>query len=210
MKKVNFLCLIMLGLFFVACHSNDDTWGDWSRGYPFSGRPRTGAVTFTLNGEVYVGLGRNEDVEEKDKYLTDFWKFNGTRWVSVASFPTVGRAGAVAFVVGEEGHQVAYVGTGYREYLGDETYYDDFYTFDGVSWSATAVTTLPKPADRKDGGRRDGIAFSLNGKGYVGTGLVSGGMVVNDIYVSIPLNQEMLLGVTLSFVANRVVVPLLL
>ena len=88
MKKVNFLCLIMLGLFFVACHSNDDTWGDWSRGYPFSGRPRTGAVTFTLNGEVYVGLGRNEDVEEKDKYLTDFWKFNGTRWVSVASFPT--------------------------------------------------------------------------------------------------------------------------
>ena len=70
MKKVNFLCLIMLGLFFVACHSNDDTWGDWSRGYPFSGRPRTGAVTFTLNGEVYVGLGRNEDVEEKDKYLT--------------------------------------------------------------------------------------------------------------------------------------------
>ena len=46
MKKVNFLCLIMLGLFFVACHSNDDTWGDWSRGYPFSGRPRTGAVKF--------------------------------------------------------------------------------------------------------------------------------------------------------------------
>lgn len=31
-------------------------------------------------------------------------------------------------------------------------------------------------------GRRDGIAFSLNGKGYVGTGLVSGAMVVNDIY----------------------------
>ena len=30
MKKVNFLCLIMLGLFFVACHSNDDTWGDLS------------------------------------------------------------------------------------------------------------------------------------------------------------------------------------
>ena len=91
MKKVNFLCLIMLGLFFVACHSNDDTWGDWSRGYSFSGRPRTGAVTFTLNGEVYVGLGRNEDVEEKDKYLTDFWKFNGKSWVSVASFPAVGR-----------------------------------------------------------------------------------------------------------------------
>ena len=31
MKRVNFLCLVLLGLFFTACHSNDDTWGDWSR-----------------------------------------------------------------------------------------------------------------------------------------------------------------------------------
>ena len=67
----------MLGLFFVACHSNDDTWGDWSRGYSFSGKPRTGAVTFTLNGEVYVGLGRNENVEEKDKYLKKSQKMLG-------------------------------------------------------------------------------------------------------------------------------------
>ena len=137
---------------------------------------------FTLNGEVYVGLGRNENVEEKDKYLTDFWKFNGKSWVSVASFPTVGRAGAVAFVVGEEGHQVAYVGTGYREYLGKETYYDNFI----LSMELVGVRLLPlnspKPKDRVDGGRRDGIAFSLNGKGYVGTGLVSGAMVVNDMY----------------------------
>lgn len=28
MKRVNFLCLVLLGLFFTACHSNDDTWGD--------------------------------------------------------------------------------------------------------------------------------------------------------------------------------------
>lgn len=182
MKKVNFLCLIMLGLFFVACHSNDDTWGDWSRSYSFSGRPRTGAVTFTLNGEVYVGLGRNEDVEQKDKYLTDFWKFNGKSWVSVASFPSVGRFGAVAFVVEENGHQVAYVGTGFHELEGIETYYDDFYSFDGTKWSPQPVAKLPKPLDREDGGRRDAIAFSLNGKGYVGTGLVSGAMVVNDIY----------------------------
>ncbi len=182
MKRVNFLCLIVLGLFLVACHSDDDTWGDWSKGYSFSGRPRTGAVTFTLNGEVYVGLGRNDNVEEKDKYLTDFWKFNGRSWVSVANFPAKGRSGAVAFVVNQNGREVAYVGTGYYEYEGNEIYHDDFYTFDGTSWSTEPVTALPKPNDRADGGRAFGIAFSLNGKGYVGTGVVSGSMVVNDIY----------------------------
>ena len=38
----------LLGLFFTACHSNDDTWGDWSRSFSFGGFPRTGAVLLLL------------------------------------------------------------------------------------------------------------------------------------------------------------------
>ena len=60
MKKVNFLCLILLGLFFSACHSNDDTWGDWSKSYEFSGTGRTHAVRFKIvdeaNNKEYVYL----------------------------------------------------------------------------------------------------------------------------------------------------------
>ena len=72
MKRVNFLCLVLLGLFFTACHSNDDTWGDWSRSFSFGGFPRTGAVTFTIDDVVYVGLGFNILLDQQDKTLTDF------------------------------------------------------------------------------------------------------------------------------------------
>lgn len=184
MKRVNFLCLLMLGLFFTACHSSDDTWGDWSRSYSFSGRPRTGAVTFTLNGEAYVGLGHNESVEGLDKELKDFWKFNGSRWVAVESFPGEGRYGAVAFVVKEGGKEVAYVGTGFRSVGGQETYFADFYRFDGEHWDKNVAMTLPEVKDRpgENNGRRYAVAFTLNNKGYVGTGLASGDLVLNDMY----------------------------
>ena len=110
MKRVNFLCLVLLGLFFTACHSNDDTWGDWSRSFSFGGFPRTGAVTFTIDDVVYVGLGFNILLDQQDKTLTDFWMYKDRIWTQIADFPGGGRYGAVAFVVDGK----AYVGTGYR------------------------------------------------------------------------------------------------
>ena len=99
MKRVNFLCLVLLGLFFTACHSNDDTWGDWSRSFSFGGFPRTGAVTFTIDDVVYVGLGFNILLDQQDKTLTDFWMYKDRIWTQIADFPGEGRYGAVAFVV---------------------------------------------------------------------------------------------------------------
>ena len=99
MKRVNFLCLVLLGLFFTACHSNDDTWGDWSRSFSFGGFPRTGAVTFTIDDVVYVGLGFNIQLDQQDKTLTDFWMYKDRIWTQIADFPGEGRYGAVAFVV---------------------------------------------------------------------------------------------------------------
>lgn len=192
MKRVNFLCLLMLGLFFTACHSSDDTWGDWSRSYSFSGRPRTGAVSFILNGEAYVGLGRNDAIEGLDKDLKDFWKFDGTKWTPVESFPTAeGRYGAVAFVVKEGGREVAYVGTGYHSKSSDEYYYADFYRFDGETWTDPGLS-LPKALDRptENNGRRYGVAFTLNNKGYVGTGLATGDLVLNDMYCYDPATKQ--------------------
>ena len=67
MKRVNFLGLVLLGVFFTAGHSKDDTWGDWSRSFSFGGFPRTGAVTFTSDDVVYVGLGFNILLDQQDK-----------------------------------------------------------------------------------------------------------------------------------------------
>ena len=99
MKRVNFLCLVLLGLFFTACHSNDDTWGDWSRSFSFGGFPRTGAVTFTIDDVVYVGLGFNILLDQQDKTLSDFWMYKDRIWTQIADFPGEGRYGAVAVVV---------------------------------------------------------------------------------------------------------------
>lgn len=124
MKRVNFLCLVLLGLFFTACHSNDDTWGDWSRSFSFGGFPRTGAVTFTIDDVVYVGLGFNIQLDQQDKTLTDFWMYKDRIWTQIADFPGEGRYGAVAFVVDGK----AYVGTGYRpdQNTTTEQYFNDF------------------------------------------------------------------------------------
>ena len=179
MKKVNFLCLILLGLFFSACHSNDDTWGDWSKSYEFSGTGRTHAVRFKIVDEannkeyVYVGLGYNYSISEKDKNLRDFWRFDGHTWTRVDSFPALGRMGSVAFVVGT----TAYVGGGYRAAMTNlekDTYYTDFYKFDGLTgkWiepeGAGHITNYP------GSGFYDGVGFSLNQLGYVGTGRLDG------------------------------------
>ena len=178
MKRVNFLCLVLLGLFFTACHSNDDTWGDWSRSFSFGGFPRTGAVTFTIDDVVYVGLGFNILLDQQDKTLTDFWMYKDRIWTQIADFPGEGRYGAVAFVVDGK----AYVGTGYRpdQKTTTEQYFNDFYCYDPSTntWSDVPVTYLPDGAVA----RRDAVAFSLKGKGYVGTGIAKGAQVIKDMY----------------------------
>lgn len=222
MKRVNFLCLAILGLLLGACHSNDDTDGDWSRSYSFAGLNRTGAVSFTMQygGKecAFIGLGTNEDkVNDKDKTLRDFWMFDGRTWTQVDSFPLAaqGRYGAVAFVINGK----AYVGTGFRPSTGTtdlDIYFKDFWEFDptrpaGSQWSASAVTELPSV------GRREAVAFSLNGKGYVGTGLADGSQALKDFWCYDPgsntwtvsnFNGEIRLGAVAFVLGDKAVVCL--
>lgn len=190
MKRVNLLCLLVLGLFFASCHSSDDTWGDWSLASEFSGKPRTAAVTFTSEDGsfVYVGLGKNQTLTtEKDKALRDFYKFNGSSWIRVDSFPAIndakkGRYGSVAFVIG----QYAYVGTGYRDGVDaneEDTYYRDFYIFDMKTDKWVLEGGKPKVITNFPGDpRKFAVAFTLQGKGYVGTGMIDGSQTVKDFY----------------------------
>lgn len=190
MKRVNFLCLMVLGLFFASCHSNDDTWGDWSLATQFPGRPRTAAVTFTSEDgkNVFIGLGKNYTlVTEKDKSLKDLYRYDGTTWTRVDSFPDLGRYGAVAFVIGK----YAYVGTGYRDGIGGtdyDVYYKDFYVFDiaQAKWVKNAAGDPVKIPDFPGDGRKYGVAFAIDGKGYVGTGMMDGGDALTDFYAFTP------------------------
>lgn len=185
MKKVNFLCLLILGLMFASCHSSDDTRGDWSKASEFPGRARVGAVSFTIGDATYVGLGLNRELKTDDKTFRDFWKFKDGNWSKVDSFPANGRYGAVAFVIGNK----AYVGTGMKQRWtqdDSEVYYNDFYVFDGTTDKWTGERTVIETKDKNEVGmgRTDAVAFSFAGdtKGYVGTGK-DDGRVLKDFWV---------------------------
>lgn len=190
MRKINLLCLALIGLVFTACHSNDDTWGDWSKAAEFGGSNRVCAVSFTAsNGDVYVGMGFNSTLSAADQNMRDFWKFNGSGWsrvgqlegdVHTGDFPDLGRTGSVAFVIDDK----AYVGAGWRRgYTSnkDDEYFSDFYIFDIKTqrWEKEADGVTYKKIDITSGGfdKADcafysGVGFSQGGKGYVGTGQV--------------------------------------
>ncbi|MDE1191316.1 MAG: kelch repeat-containing protein [Arachidicoccus sp.] len=78
-------------------------------------------------------------------------------WITSAELPGYGRFYAVSFTIGDS---VAYVGTG-----NDGDNYDaplkDFWKFNGNGW--TSIASIPV-------GRQQAVAFSIGGKGYVGTG----------------------------------------
>lgn len=200
MKKVNFLCLILLGIFFTACHSSTDTWGDWSKAGEFGGGYRINAVSFKIGNNIYIGMGYNSGLDEKDKNLKDFWKYDGVSWKRLVGqdYPDLGRKGAVAFVVDNK----AYVGMGFRGKYETESldqYFSDFYVFDGDtdSW-ITDVSGKNgfKNIDIADGGFDSvecaawaGIGFSLNNKGYVGTGQGKN-RIFNKIYCYDPATDK--------------------
>lgn len=194
MKKVNVLCLLVLGVFLSACHSDDDTRGDWAKSDAFPGDYRVSAVSFQYGNVAYVGMGYNDRLSVRDKFLRNFYRFDGIVWTSdIEDFPVLGRKGSVSFVIGD----TAFVGAGFRDRESsadrNDHYYSDFYKLnlktgkwikDGNDeYARTDIKDFVKEAggDTVACSFWGGIAFELNGKGYVGTGQLDG-RVSKNIY----------------------------
>lgn len=84
-------------------------------------------------------------------------------WDKLGDFPGIPRDGAVGFVI----NNIAYVGSGYN-YTGAK-FLQDFWRYDPTSDSWYQVASLPASASGSTG-RTQAVAFTLNGKGYVGMG----------------------------------------
>ncbi|HYG17574.1 MAG TPA: kelch repeat-containing protein [Ohtaekwangia sp.] len=144
------------------CNSSEDetsTVGNWTRTTPFKGRPRSGAIAFTIGDKAFVGLGY-----DGDEYLPDFYVYdvNSGYWESQQSFPGILRERAVAFSINGKG----YVGLGYNRDL-DEEELADFWEYDpaaqeGAQWKQVASF--------EGTARYNAIGFALGARGYVGTG----------------------------------------
>jgi N-acetylneuraminic acid mutarotase len=157
------MILLISVLSMWACTSTSDettsTQGDWTRTTPFKGRPRSGAVVFTIGTKAFVGLGY-----DGDDYLADFYVYdiaNGF-WESKQSFPGNLRERAVAFSVNGKG----YVGLGYNRDL-DKEELGDFWEFDP---DAEEGSQWKQVQDFAGTARYNAIAFSIGSSGYVGTG----------------------------------------
>ncbi|WP_299664578.1 galactose oxidase [uncultured Polaribacter sp.] len=136
------------------------TTDTWSQKADFGGTARYGAIGFSIAGNGYIGTGYDGS-EQKD-----FWKYNVATdtWEQSVGFGGEKRQGASVFVIDE----IAYIGLG----IHNGAYEEDFYSFDGTNW--TRLTDLDDDDDDDDDYEillSSGASFSLNGKGYITTGI---------------------------------------
>lgn len=106
-------------------------------------------------------------------------------WTKGNSFAGVARSGAVSFVI----NNVAYVGTGVDI---NNTYYKDFYSYTPATGSWVKLTPMPAAAAN----RNNAVAFSANGKGYVGTGYNPTNGALSDFWQFDPTLPTMVNGVS--------------
>ncbi|KAA5823342.1 galactose oxidase [Algibacter amylolyticus] len=150
---------------------NPDT-NQWTQKADFAGTARYGAIGFSVNGYGYIGTGYDGS-EQKD-----FYKYDASTdsWEQVVGFGGQKRQNASVFVIDD----IAYIGTGIHN--GSVEY--DFYSFDGTTW--TSLTDLDDDDDEYIT-FTSSVAFSLNGKGYLTTGI--SGSITNVCWEYSPLSD---------------------
>jgi Secretion system C-terminal sorting domain len=133
--------------------SQNDTWTQKAN---IGNNGRSGGVGFSIGNKGYAGLGATFGQPK-----SDFWEYNALNntWTQKAFFPGIGKINAVSFSIDNFG----YIGTGNpTAQIGSET--KQFWQYNPLnnSW-------LQK-ADFGGIQRDRAVGFSINSKGYIGTG----------------------------------------
>ncbi len=155
--------------------STDDGPTEWTKSTVFTGDPRSGAASFTIDGKgAYVVGGY---VNPTVGIAQDGRVFNGNGWSEITEFTGSARHEAVGFAVGGKG----YIGTGRNL---DNELFKDFYQYDPAQDSWTKIADFPGVA------RSGAIAFALGNYAYVGLGTNAGGGRLGDVYRYDPSQNE--------------------
>ncbi|MCL2289561.1 MAG: hypothetical protein FWC34_02490 [Bacteroidetes bacterium] len=139
------------------------TPGTWTQMADFFGARET-AVGFSIGDKGYIGTGTLGHWSLSGFYK-DFWEYDPSTntWTQKADFGGGERAGAVGFSIGDRG----YVGTGSFEFANSPPYptgLNDFWEYNPVTNEWT------QKANFGGGGRIGAVGFSIENKGYIGTG----------------------------------------
>lgn len=134
----------------------DPSTNTWTQKADFPGTARYDAIGFSVGDYGYIGTGYDGS-EQKD-----FYKYDPATdsWVQEVGYGGDKRQDATVFVIND----VAYIGTGIQ----NGAYLEDFYSFDGSTW--TRLTDLDDDDDYELT-VANAAGFSINGKGYISTGL---------------------------------------
>lgn len=164
-KNLLFLCVLFL---------TEMGFSQWVQKENFPGIERSGAIGFAIGSKGYLGLGRYSFIPYV--YYTDFWEYNPANdtWTQKADFPTAGRTSTVGFSIGSKG----YVCGGIGGQPGNLVWYSDLWEYDPV------YDTWTQKADFPGTVRSGAVGFSINFKGYIGTGAPS-----NDFWEYNPAND---------------------
>jgi gliding motility-associated-like protein len=162
--KINFPLILFIFL-MNAAFAQSDLWIDKPNlGNGQAGLKRTGAVSFSIDGIVYVALGKDGST-----YHDDLWAYdtNSETWEQKADYASGGRTGAFAFMMNNKG----VVGTGENS-SGNLTQSVFIYNPASNTWQAVA--------NFSGGNRVYASSFSTGTRGFVVGG--SDGSFQNDLW----------------------------
>lgn len=126
---------------------------DWGSLGNYPGTPREQAVSFTIGGKGYFGMGR-----DSTGYKKDFWEYDisTNTWTQLSNFAGDERFSAVGFEINGKG----YIGIG-----GNASQdLNDFWEYEPVTDTWTQKANFGGVA------RKYAVGFSINDKGYIGLG----------------------------------------
>ena len=160
----------------------DDFWeydplkNNWIRKTDFPAVGRYGASAHSMNGKIYVCFG----YDNLRVYRNDIWEYNpeNDTWTEKAVFPGQARYSAAGFVIGDS---VLYIGTG--TYGNSSDYLYDFWLYNPSKNSWTRKPDFPGH------NRQDAATFSIDGKGYLGSGLSGLNKPTRDFWKFDPLTD---------------------
>ena len=149
----------------------------WSQKADFGGVGRYSAVGFSIGLKGYVGWGLTSPFS----YIGDFWEYDPVAnvWSQKADLGSSGiREAATGFSIGSKG----YMGTGTNHNNADGIRLKDFWEYN------PAKDTWTRKADFAGVARCAAAGFTINSKGYIGTG-ISETTSLSDFWEYNPLND---------------------
>lgn len=137
----------------------------WTELPSFPGRPRHHPLSFSVNGNGYIALGKKNAYE----YYSEVWEYEVIfkRWVRKADFPGEKRSMAVSFA----SQSKAYIGMGTLKY--NDKGFPDIHEFNPETNKWAKIDSYPGAAAWSN------IAFTIDDKAYIGTGVKSSEGIIN-------------------------------